>query len=561
MKRRAVLGIEFDSHEVRVVEMRAGTVPELLRVGVATIPESSPGADPLAQPEQVAGVLRDLLTRMGCRTRDAVLGVDARHIMTRTLSVPRVPDAEMRVVMEGELAHYQILRAGTGAFDFFPLAANTQSQQALPSYLLMAAEGRVERSYRDILDRAGLHPLALEPVPLALLRAGFPLLRREPATLCIAITPQRTELSILDQGSIRLYRRMDMGADDFFRGRGGSTVNLSGPMDLTDEEVALRLPLPEMSEDSTRAGFAIPPWEEGQRHHGKKLEEIAPTAAGVLSSEMQRTLDYYRREFPQATAIERIVLVSDEPALDLLADWLARTLGREVIASGLPLDIEITAEARDQLEAQSETRYLSAVGLALHTLMPEWTQIPRFDLRGEEIAEPLPADRDRIIIRFIVAAGILIGGLFAGNLFHRLADLEGGNVRVQQTVLQAQEQDAEASLRRMEAEQQLAALIESDNLPMPAILNQLTRSLPERIRLVSLIVEPDGLITMEGDALIPEDFRRYYDSLMNNRHLVAPEFGTLTTDSRTGLTHFKVETSLLGTQHGRLSQLAGMGNR
>src|SRR5438034_397922 len=84
-----------------------------------------------------------------------------------------------------------------------------------PHVLLRAVEDRIAQGYRLVTEKAGLQMLALEPITLALFRAAYPVLEAEPAALCLSVTPQRSELSILDHGQIRLYRRLEMGSNDF----------------------------------------------------------------------------------------------------------------------------------------------------------------------------------------------------------------------------------------------------------------------------------------------------------------------------------------------------------
>ena len=44
------------------------------------------------------------------------------------------------------------------------------------------------------------------------------------------------------------------------------------------------------------------------------------------------------------------------------------------------------------------------------------------------------------------------------------------------------------------------------------------------------------------------NFNLYYLELMDCPHFVSPRFQSLSTDPQTRITHFKVETSLRGTQ-------------
>src|SRR5262245_55895495 len=119
--KRTVLGVEIGAREVRMVEMRGGNPPHILKPGAVPLPAGAMDGDRIVQVEAVADIIRGLHSRLGCQSRSAVVGMGVQGVVTRILAIPRVPDSELRIVIEGELAHYQILRAGTGAFDFFRL--------------------------------------------------------------------------------------------------------------------------------------------------------------------------------------------------------------------------------------------------------------------------------------------------------------------------------------------------------------------------------------------------------------------------------------------------------
>ena len=84
---------------------------------------------------------------MNVGTREAVLGIAECCVVTRILDIPSVPANELRTVIEGELAHYQILGNSTGAFDYMPLVAREGEAETGPQALVMAAEVAIVMGY------------------------------------------------------------------------------------------------------------------------------------------------------------------------------------------------------------------------------------------------------------------------------------------------------------------------------------------------------------------------------------------------------------------------------
>lgn len=561
--KRTVLGVEIGAREVRMVEMRGGATPRILKAGTVPLPAGAMDGDRIVQPDAVAEIIRGLHTRLDCSAKSAVVGMGIQGVVTRILAIPRVPDSELRTVIEGELAHYQILRAGTGAFDFFRLEAPSTESDTLPSVLLMAVEERIAQGYRQAVEKAGLQLLALEPITLALFRAAFPMLQAEPAALCLAITPQRSELSILDHSQVRLYRRLEMGSNDFIRGRAGTQVGLAGPSandprgpqqeqagGLYRARMALTL-----DEDDT--GELDPSGVPLRATEGDASGVIIPQAAATFANEIQRSLDYYRREFPNATAISRIILPTNDPEAEGLAQWLSDALRIDVRVAEPPTDPSLPRATAAQLEAPQGLRFLGGAGLALQVLTPDWKQVPHFNLATGSQSAVMPVERDRLTAVMIMAVCILIGGLFFGSVFNQKAQRADQELQDQQRILQVRTQENEHLDKVINDEMVLARIIKSDNLPIPAILDIISSNMPPGLGLTNVNIQRNGHITIEGNARDLQNFNLYYFGLMQCPHFVAPRYQSLTTDPNTRLTHFRVETSLKGTQDATTARASG----
>ena len=554
--RKTALGVEIGSREIRLVEMRGGATPQVIRAGSVPLPAGAVDGDRIVQVEAVADLLRGLHAKLGCQSRAVVAGMGLQSVVTRVLDIPRVPDSEVRVVLEGELAHYQILRAGAGLFDFFRLDTLPGPTDALPSVLLMAVEDRVAQGFRVAVERAGLQFIALEPITLALFRAAYPLLQSEPATLCLAVTPTRSELSILDQGRIRLYRRLDQGSDDFVRGRRNPSARVPGSVDLSLDLGAL--PPPRMmlnqEEDDTdelqtgdlfrkRGTGNLPP--DDLSATGSR---ITPQAAASLANEVQRSLDYYQREFPTATQISRIVLTANDPEAAEVAAWLSQSLQMDVRVVEPPMDSGSPPETTAMLQAPQGLKFLGALGLALYAVTPENKTVPRFNLAQTTTSSAPAIERDRLTAVMIGAICILIGGFFSGLMIGRSANGENDELQRLKKKYALNQQDYSTLDKKIQDEQALGWIIKSDNLPVPAIMDQVTRELPLGVGLKNLQIERNGKITVEGNARDLQEFNLYYLSLRTCPHFVGTRAQSVTSDPLTHITTFRIETALGGTQ-------------
>ena len=574
--KRTVLGIEIGTYEVRMVEMRGGgNLPQIVKAGSVRLPEGAMDGTRVVQVDAIADILKGLYARLGCHARAAIVGMGVQSVVTRILAIPRVPDSELRSVLEGELAHYQILRAGTGAFDYFRLESPNPTSDSLPSVLLMAVEDRIAQGYRLVIEKAGLQMLALEPITLALFRAAYPMLEAEPAALCLAITPQRSELSILDHGQIRLYRRLEMGSDDFIRGRKDLSSAVRGPVNLTGDPAPMAdSPVdfstgtllntePVGTAEIDTADLDTADLEGAETSRGGtgplSFESVAsaaviPQAAAAFSNEVQRSLDYYRREYPNATAIGRIILTTSDPDASAVSEWLSQSLRMDIRITEPSTDPGLPRQVAQQLEAPQGLRFLGATGLALHPLTPDWRQVPRFNLLTGGPTVVAPMERDRLTLVMICAVGILAAGFITGGLFYRNAETESGYVTQKQRELGLRQQEALELLQQIKDEDTLEGIVKSDHMPVPAILDLLTQPLPPGVRLGNIDIQPNGHIVVEGNAREMAYFTLYYSSLLQCPHFIAPRWQYITDDPSTRTVRFRVETSLKGTQDGFMNQ-------
>jgi Tfp pilus assembly PilM family ATPase len=532
------------------MEMRGGgPEPQILRAGSVPLPAGAMDGDRIVQVEAVAELIRGLHSRLQCSTKDAVIGMGLQNVVTRILAVPRVPDSELRAVIEGELAHFQILRAGMGAFDFFRLDNSAASTDASPSVLLMAVEDRIAQGYRLTAEKAGLRVQALEPITLSLFRAGFPRVQAEPAAMCLSITPQRSELSILDHAQIRLYRRLDIGSNDFIAGRrGGSDASSPGLGEAEDSGSRPARTLLGDSEDTANlaptAGMGGVPLGGGGTL--SDYGEIIPQAAASLANEVQKTLDYYRREYPNATPIARIVLATNDPDAEGLSEWLSHALRIEVTVANNPVTPGLPPQTAQQLEPPNGLRFLGAAGLALHQLTPDWTQVPRFNL-ASGVQAKAAVGSDRLTIVVVVSLCILLGGVLGGVIYNtktskNLADIDRNNVVIVDTGRKITD-----VLSQLRDESALRGIVRADNLPVPRLMDAITEALPPNVGLTNVQIDRKGKVTVDGKAKNYELYFIYSSQLEKCAGITPPKPTLVETDEKSDIVTFRLECSVKGT--------------
>ena len=119
-RKHSFLGIEINASEIHIAEVQ-GAWPDVqvVRVYHAPTPPGVVEGGRILDPAGLGQCLRGLLRVMGAATRDAVMGLPTRALLTRSLDFPTLPDAEMRAIIAGELAHHHALGEADDTFELY----------------------------------------------------------------------------------------------------------------------------------------------------------------------------------------------------------------------------------------------------------------------------------------------------------------------------------------------------------------------------------------------------------------------------------------------------------
>lgn len=480
---RPVLGIDIAPTEVYVVEMK-GSWPDyqIIRTGKAPIPHKAVDGGRILDPTAIAAALRSLLDELGIATRECVMSIAESCVVTRVLDIPAVPASELRTVIEGELAHYQVLGNTAGAFDFMALAKRDNDSETGPQALVMAAEEQVVTGYRAVADQAGLYLVAMEPTLLACYRAGFAEMQSRPVAACLAIGRHESEITVTCNGQIRLYRRIDIGRDTLMLGRNG------GERETKRQALSTgRVPFGEVAEEPE-------PQPDVQTD---QPQVINPSAASSLTVELQRSLDYYGSQSPNESSIDLLVLALPIPELAPLETWFTQAISIETVMARLPKSLQ---GGNGPNEAES-VRYLCAAGLAMRELTGLPASMPRFDLSSQQRNEAVVHTAKRsLTVSFASAfATLALGAVLAVQIGIRANHVDHELTRLQQD-LKVQEQIRQQYIASVQMRQDLLRSLRTQGFPFPRIMDSVSSSVPVKAGITAVALDGGGRLTINGDA-------------------------------------------------------------
>ncbi|MCC6730689.1 MAG: pilus assembly protein PilM [Chthonomonadales bacterium] len=525
MKQRTVIGIDMASHEVRASCVRqTGSGAQLLGLASAAVPPGAVAPDGILDPAAVGEVIRSVCAQLDARAAQAVIGMRGCDLVARVMEIPPVPESEVRAVLRGEMDHFRILPAGQSSFDHFrlPDAVVRDSEEAVARVLLMGAEERFVANHRATADAAGLRPSAIEPCSVAVFRALQPSVRAGETTAIVVMSSSATEIFITGRGELHLYRQIDTGAAEL---RSESPAR---------DSVMPRQPL---------GGLLVTDADEDDA-----APEPAATPAGgyhrqaisLLITEVQRSIDYYLREFPQAGETVRVQFAIDAPdATELFAVVRQYTRGTPELVTRID-DMSAAPEAAALLDRPDGARFLAAVGLALRGAGGPYTDAPTLDLGlGDRVIVERRVAPRAMLVSTAASVSILLMTTLAALVVGFSISRTQHSLKQSQAELAALTREHAARVERLDRQKTLVSVIGARSQPLREAVEFVSASIAPRACLNTLVIDSHGVIALSGEASTPRVVADVMDTINMSPRLDPVRLNGLTRlddrDERRGL--------------------------
>lgn len=470
-QRRSLVGVEIYETEVRIVETRfTSGKPVVSAAGAAHLPEKCIVDGEIVRVDAVAFATRKLLETLQIESRDAIIGIPFAGFTTRSLKLPPTPPDELAILIEGEVRHFDILRSPDGAYDYFKIATQDPLEVGL---VLMASEGHVTASLRAVADRSGLNVVALEPISIGMLRTACVSPDGVPEGLLLLVGETATEAAVMHDGRNWLYRRIDIGTNALMQA-GSSEMERIDPFNAPVSE---QEPSPEVA----------PVLRKGP--------------ADSFAVEIRRTLEYFAREFPDATTKTVIRMAVCDPLALPIQEFLETALKCEVRLVAPSGFVSSGDKVLEALGNERAFRFGGAYGLALHQERAISEAIPALDLFVRERRQAQLESKRRTFAGSLVTSILAVivgiaGTLWFGSQANR-AEEELGQLNTELQQLRGSErQNIIGSQRALEQ----IAYFSRQGVPAVWIVDSLASHLNPEVGVDEVRFEDGGTILITGEA-------------------------------------------------------------
>ena len=335
-----MVGIDIGSSSVKVVELsyRGGNY-WLESMGEAMLPSDAIIRKSISRGDIVSGVISSLVSRLGVRTKKAVIGVSGEAVALKVVNVPRMFLGKDMEKLVPDLVRTSLRRDVSGVnYSYTPLfRRNGKSEET--QVLIAAVSKKTAQEYKSSLFSTGLRARVIDIDAMALSNVYTVFCRgRGQKVALVNVGASGTNLSVLDGTVPFMLRDIPLGGQWI-------TLHLMEKFKITYEE-------------AERIKFSI----KGYARYDE-IESVFADFVARATDEVKTVLD------EAGEVIDRIILSGGSSRIATLADALGGVIGAPVEISNPFQNINVSDSRFDpEYIEHLAPKMAVAAGLALRGL-------------------------------------------------------------------------------------------------------------------------------------------------------------------------------------------------
>ena len=354
------VGLDIGSHAVKGVEIvERGAETVVRSAGSMTVPVANDRQN-AADPGAVAHAIRGLWCRAAFTSNKVVVALPPESVYLKWLHLEAPDEDQLGQTARAAAARGAPFPASDAIVDYRVLFSRGAAARGMRFVMLVAASASAVDGLLNIVESAGLEPLAVDVGAAAVLRC-FETHRRtsgslwsgQPLAHC-TIGARSTTITVVRGGALEFARTVPVGGNDFTQ----CVVDATG------------LSWPEAESVKTTPGSRL---VEGgvlvSSHNGEQLRVSCESAAGRLARETLRSLRFFRSQFAEGSYLGMTGAATLSGGGGLLKgiDACLQEQGIDITSVINPFaGLSVAAEGSGiQHVGDNAAAYTTAVGLAL----------------------------------------------------------------------------------------------------------------------------------------------------------------------------------------------------
>lgn len=366
------IGLDIGSHTIKAVELveRASGIT-IRAAGSIDVWRPGPGERPSTS--AIHQSIANLWASAGFQSKDVVLGLSSNNVYLKWLHMECANDEELDSLARSTAVRGVPFPADDAIADYRVISRVAKGSGHAYHVGLAAASSQAVNTAMDIVERAGLTPLAVDVGVSAALRSleterslGGTLWSGQPRAHCIA-GASGTMVGVTREGALEFARAVPVGGNDLTQ----CIVDHLG-LSFVEAEELKTSPSSKLTEDGTLLVSS----------NGIDAQIPMTTTIEKLSREIARSLRFFSSQFTEGSYLGMTGTTSLSGGLSLLKgiDACLRYHGVEITGAVNPFagySVDAEEGGVEQIGAQS-TIYTTAMGLAIWDY---WDRAARLSLR------------------------------------------------------------------------------------------------------------------------------------------------------------------------------------
>ena len=329
-------GLDIGSTAIRLVQLRhGGAHPALVAYGSVAVPGSLTTSDSKMDQEKIGELIKQLVKENHVSIKNVVAGVPSDKIFATVITTPKLDNAQLGKAIKYQAEQYIPMAIDQVKLDWTVIDQSPDAKQL--EVLLVAAPNSVVEKYTNILESAGLEPLALEANATAAARALIP--TGNLAVVLVDLGALESDISIIWNNSPRLMRSVSVGGLTMVRA------------------VAQNLGLDEVQATQFTYKFGL----TQSKLEGQVYKSIKPTLDNLVS-EIEKSVKFFSSRYPDVK-LEKLVITGAPATVPEIGPFMANSTGLPVEFGNAWSSVSYPSGLQEKLMSLSG-EYAAAVGLA-----------------------------------------------------------------------------------------------------------------------------------------------------------------------------------------------------
>ncbi len=273
-------------------------------------------------------------------TSKVVVALPEQYVFIRTIKAPNMSHKELREFVTLGAEEYIPLPLNQVTFDAQIIESNGKDEM---SVLLVASKNEILTKYVDLIKRAGLIPVGMEPETLSIERVLGDTGQRPSASIIVNIGTASTQIIVTYKGFVRFTRSLSVGGDTLTKA------------------IEKNLELDYHQAEEYKKAYGL---DESQVD-GKVFNAVKTVFDNILL-EIKRSKTYYTTHNPDVT-INRVIMSGGTALMPGLLLYIANKLDVEVELANPWRNIKLAESLKNHRNDLMDAGpvYATSVGLSL----------------------------------------------------------------------------------------------------------------------------------------------------------------------------------------------------